>query len=143
MLSGLVADCLGKTNLAYEVNIDELKAGLAGAGFCPPLAQAIASSWQSAIGKLCAMPLAMPAGLNVMQSQRVIHDHTSTHAPMLFAVEIQRQLASRELIGQLQALTADAADAPLHALHMLFQVQCDQLRQYCTQLLEQKGAQTG
>ncbi|MDB5757491.1 MAG: hypothetical protein JWM30_780 [Burkholderia sp.] len=141
MLSGLVAKCLDKTNLEYKVNIEELKASLVDAGFCPPLAQAIALSWQSAIGRLCAMPLVIPAGLNVTQILRDIHDHTSTHAPALFAAEMQWQLTSRTLLEQLQAMTADADDAALQALHVLFQVQCDQLRQYCEQLLAQETSQ--
>ena len=44
--------------------------------------------------------------LNVTQSMQVIHDHTASHAPKLFAAEMQRQLAAHSLLTPLQSTVA-------------------------------------
>lgn len=44
--------------------------------------------------------------LNVMQSMQVIHDHTASHAPKLFAAQMQRQLAAHSLLTLLQPTMA-------------------------------------
>ena len=139
MLDELVGSCLAKTNLEYQVSLDELKASLVGVGFYPPLAQAIALSWQAAIGSLQTMPIHMRPGLNVTHTMRVIHEHTVSHAPTLFAAEMQRQLAAHRLPENLQTTMGETNDEGLHAL---FQIQCDQLRQFCEQLLGSSTSNT-
>ena len=46
--------------------------------------------------------------------------------------ELLRLLDSRNLLKQLDAMMSDINDEGMHAQ---FQIQCDQLRQYCEQLL--------
>ena len=132
MLDELVGNCLARTNLEYQISLDELKASLAGVGFYLPVAEAIALSWQAAIGSVQTMAIDIPPGLNVMQSLRVIREHTAPHAPMLFAAEMQRQLAAHRLLENMQATMGKSSDEGLHAL---FQIQCDQSMQFCEQLL--------
>ena len=83
------------------------------------------------------MPIHMPPGLNLQQTMRFIHAHTALHAPTLFAAEMQRQLAAHRLLENLQTTMGETNDEGLHAL---FQIQCDQLRQFCEQLLDRPAS---
>jgi ankyrin repeat protein len=140
MLEKVVPFCLAKIGLAYEVDSIALKSSLVDEGYCAPVAQAIALGWQAASPALQTRDMTVPAGLTMAQVMQFMRRQTELHAPAEFALAMQRQLAYRDNLSQLQAMLGDGND---EGLHVLFQIHCDQLRQYCEQSLEQESAHTG
>jgi ankyrin repeat protein len=140
MLDKLIPACLARTVLEYEVDSVAFTRSLADDGFCAPVAQAIALGWKAAIAALQVRKTAMAAGLTMAQVMQFMRKQTELQAPAEFALAMRCQLRSRDNLSQLQAMLGSGNDEGLHAL---FQVQCDQLLQYCEQLLEQESAHTG
>ncbi|MDB5853426.1 MAG: ankyrin repeat-containing protein [Herminiimonas sp.] len=136
MLEQLIPNCLAKTTLDYQVDTEALTSSLIGPGFLAPVAQAIATIWKSALATLEAQPIIMPAGLTVKQTVQYLLDHTRQKAPKLFARAMQRELRSQTLVTALRTLIGDLEGDEV--IDTLFQIQCDQLRQYCSQLLEKE-----
>lgn len=132
MLENLMSACLAKTNLTLQLNREDLSANLVDAGFMPPLAQCIATSWTSALATLDDEPGAMPAGCSRKEARQYLLNDIENRAPAPFATALQRELDSPALVAALRRFIADIKSA--EGLHMLFQIQCDQLRQYCAQL---------
>jgi ankyrin repeat protein len=135
MLDKLISDCLAKTNVAYQLNEDELGTSLVEAGFIGPVAQAIAMGWKSALAALGDEPVAIPTGLSIKQAMHYLRDNTATRAPALFASALMRELHSQKPLAALRILIGGLRDA--EGLDTLFQMQCDQLRQYCAHLMPQ------
>jgi ankyrin repeat protein len=132
MFENLVPDCLAGTSLARQVDAENLVANLVSAGWLTPLAQAIVTSWKSALSTLEAEPLAIAAGSTMQQINQCVFDNTERKAPQIFAQAMQRALAASALLAALRTWIGDAKSA--EGLDLLFQIQCDQLRQYCEQI---------
>jgi hypothetical protein len=132
MLERLVPNCLASTMLAYQVDEEALRATLVNAGFLKPVAQMITTSWKSALAALDADQVAIPAGYSAKQAAQYLCDHISRKAPEIFAQVMQRELGSPALLAGLRKLIGNTRAA--EGLEMLFQIQCDQLRQYCAQI---------
>ena len=132
MFENLVPDCLAGTSLARQVDAESLVANLVRAGWLTPLAQAIVTSWKSALTTLEAEPLAIAAGSTMQQITQCVFDNTERKAPQIFVQAMQRALAASALLAALRTWIGDAKSA--EGLDLLFQVQCDQLRQYCQQI---------
>lgn len=75
----------------------------------------------------------MPEQLTLGQLTQFAHAQIAQHGPALFARAMQHQLGSRERLTSLDSMLGATGDA---RLHVLLQLQCDQLRQYCAQMLE-------
>ncbi|MDB5756785.1 MAG: hypothetical protein JWM30_74 [Burkholderia sp.] len=131
MLDKLIQDCLAKTNFT-DVDTDALSASLVTEGWLAPLAQAIVRAWAAALASLAAEPLAIREGSTVKQVAQDLREHIETKAPRLFAQAMQRELGAQTLVTALRTWIGGARAA--EGLHMLFQIQCDQFRQYCEQL---------
>ena len=131
MLDNLMPGCLARTSLARQVDMETLIAGLVSAGWLAPLAQAIVTSWKSALATLEAEPLAIAAGSTMQQITQCVFENTERKAPRLFAQAMQRELAAPTLLAALRTWIGDTR--PAEGLELLFQIQCDQLRQYCEQ----------
>ena len=132
MMESLIDNCLARTNTDVEVNVAEFTESLIGQGYCSPVAQAMVRSWQAAMAALGALPMPPIASATIKQQMVVPKDHMARHAPSLFAQALLRDLASHEPVRQLSAMQDSKHDEVLHAL---FQVQCNQLRQFCEHLL--------
>jgi hypothetical protein len=76
--------------------------------------------------------MSLAANGTIKQLMATLQAHLAAHAPALFAQALLRHLASHATVRQLGAMQADSRD---EAMHALFQIQCDQLRQFCEQLL--------
>lgn len=133
MLDKLVPACLAWTGPGVQVAADTLRETLIEESFCAPLAQAIASAWCEAIATVAARILVIPVGLTMAQVMQLVQDQKASDAPREFALALRRQLASRDSLIMLQTMLGGTGDEGLHAL---FQVQCDQLLQFCEQLLD-------
>jgi hypothetical protein len=131
MLDKLIQDCLAKTSFT-DVDTDALRASLVTEGWLAPLAQAIVRAWAAALASLAAEPLALRDGSTVKQVAHDLREHIETKAPRLFAQAMQRELGAQTLVAALRTWIGGARAA--EGLHMLFQIQCDQFRQYCEQL---------
>ena len=132
MLEKLIPDCLAATSLARQVDVENLSANLLSAGWNSPLAQAIVTSWKVALATLESEPLAIPAGSTMRQVTQRVFKNTERKSPPIFAQAMQRELAAPMLLAALRTWIGDAKSA--EGLDLLFQVQCDQLRQYCEQI---------
>ena len=132
MLETLIPDCLARTSLARQVDAENLIASLVSAGWLKPLAQAIVASWKAALAVLEAEPLAIAAVSTMQQITQCVLENTERKAPQIFAQAMQRELAASTLLAALRTWIGDAKSA--EGLDLLFQIQCDQLRQYCEQI---------
>ena len=135
MLDKLVQACLASTNPSHEVETAALNASLVSAGWLPPLAQAIALSWKSAMAALESepVPIPIPAGSTMKQITQLLCESIERKAPPVFAQEMQRELRAQTVVAALRTWIGDAKS--VEGLDLLFQVQCDQLRQYCEQIM--------
>ena len=133
MLDKLVSDCLARTNPSHEVEMAALNASLVSAGWLPPLAQAMAMSWKAAMAALESEPVSIPAGSTMKQITQLLCDNIERKAPQIFAQAMQREQAAPMLLAVLRTWIGDAKSA--EGLDLLFQIQCDQLRQYCEQIV--------
>lgn len=133
MLDKLVQDCLARTNPSHEVEIAALNASLVSAGWLPPLAQAIALSWKSAMVALESepVPIPIPVGSTMKQITQLLCESIERKAPPVFAQEMQRELRAQTVVAALRTWIGNAKS--VEGLDLLFQIQCDQLRQYCEQ----------
>jgi hypothetical protein len=131
MLEALMPNCLAQSSFG-EVDMATLSARLVGEGWLAPLAQALVSAWTSAIATLENEPVAVPANATMKQVSLALREHVERNAPRLFAQAMQRELAGQTLVTALRKLIGKTTSA--ESLHLLFQVQCDQIRKYCEQL---------
>lgn len=132
MLENLIPDCLARTSLARQVDAEVLVANLVSAGWLTPLAQLIVTSWKLTLAALEAEPLAIPAGSTMQQITQSVIENTERKAPLYFSHAMQSAIAGPMLLAALRTWIGDAKSA--EALDLLFQIQCDQLRQYCGQI---------
>ena len=139
MLNGLFDACMATTGVEYRVDANALRARLIQEGYCAPLAEAIALGWKEAIAGLQDQRSAIPDGLTLGQVVQFVHRQIVARAPAVFALAMQRQLDTRERLTALSSMMDGSNDEGLHAL---FQLQCDQLRQYCAQVLEVADPET-
>jgi ankyrin repeat protein len=130
-LDKLMQDCLAKTSFT-EVDTDALGASLVRDGWLAPLAQAIVRAWTAALATLEAEPLAIAEGSTVKQVTQGLRETIERKAPRLFAQAMQRELAAPALLAALRTWIGGARAA--EGFDLLFQIQCDQFRQYCEQL---------
>jgi ankyrin repeat protein len=131
MLENLVAQCIAGTDPSSQVDADTLTSNLVNAGWLPPLARAVALAWKSALSTLESDPLFIPAGSTVKQITQLLRENIERKAPRLLAQALQRELALPALIATFRTLIGDLKAA--EALDMQFQIQVDQLRQFCEQ----------
>lgn len=94
--------------------------------------QRIETSWSSTLATLDDEPGDMLAGCSRIEARQYLLDDIANRAPAPFAAALQRELDSPALVTALRDFIGDLKSA--EGLHMLFQIQCDQLRQYCAQL---------
>ena len=125
-------DCLARTGLARQVDAENLVADLVSAGWLMPLAQAIVTSWKSTLAALEAEPLAIAPESTMQQINQSVVENTERKAPPIFAQAMQRELAAQTLVAALRTWIGEAQS--VEGLDLLFQVQCDQLKQYCEQI---------
>jgi ankyrin repeat protein len=136
ILGELIPACKAQTGMLFAINVDALTNSLVYAGYCPPLANAIATSWQAAMARLQLATVNMPASVSLIQGMQLINDTIALRLPAVFSDEIRKQLDSQELLTQFRSALSEADASDNDVLHLLFQAQCDQLRQYCEQLLD-------
>ena len=110
-----------------------MNASLVSEGWLPPLAQAMAMSWKAALAALESEPVSIPAGLTMKQVTQLLCGNIERKAPQVFAQAMQRALAAPTLLAALRTWIGDAKS--VEGLDLLFQIQCDQLRQYCEQIV--------
>jgi hypothetical protein len=129
MFENLVQDCLARTDLAHQVDCGELSASLVNAGFLKPVAQAIAAAWAVALAVQGEAPALVPTGYTGRQLAQFMRDDVAAKAPEPFRKALQRELALPALLTAFRTLVGTTKQAD--ALDLMFQIQCDQLRQYC------------
>ena len=155
MAQELMPACLFRTGLENAVDTETLIAVLHKARWLKPVAQAIATSWEAALAALGAEPVSMPAGSTLKQMAHLLSEHVRREAPLRFAQMLQKELAAPTLLAVKRAWQErtwmertgwerrdrEAGSKPVfkmlthEGIELLFQIQCDQLRQYCEQLL--------
>jgi ankyrin repeat protein len=131
MVNALVQACMAASASSDPVEIDALRARLVDAGWLAPVAQAIAVSWKSPLAALEAGPAALPASSSIKPASTSGRRRVEREAPRLFAQALLRELDSPSLIAALRTLIGDNKAA--EPIDILFQAQCDQLRQFCEQ----------
>lgn len=132
MFEQLMPACRQQTDPDAGVNVQALQNSLARAGFLPPLAHAVARSWEAALRELNARPLNVPPGATIGQVRKLLDDATAGGHVRHFAAILPVVLRQQELVAQFRLLMT-GSPASAGVLDHLFQVQCDQLRQYCEQ----------
>jgi ankyrin repeat protein len=130
MQEKLIPRCLAAVTLNYRVDSLALMHSLVSDGYCVPVAQDIALSWQAALEVVQEKSTStiIPAGLTIKQLLHFVMGQTALHAPAPFARALQGQLAGE--VGMTQPGQSNN-EAP----HGLLQVQRNQLRRFCAQLL--------
>jgi hypothetical protein len=136
MLGELIPACKARTGMLMAINLDVLRTSLIDAGYFAPLASAIAMSWQAAMATVQLTTVNMPASVSLIQGMQLINDEIALRMPAVFSAEMLKQLKSQELLSQFRSALSEADASDNDVLHALFQAQCDQLRQYCEQLLD-------
>ena len=131
MVNELVQACMAASASSDRVEIDALKARLVDAGWLAPVAQAIAVSWKSALAAQEAGPAALPASSSIKPASTSGRRRVEREAPRLFAQALLRELNSPSRIAALRTLIG--GDKAAEPIDILFQAQCDQLRQFCEQ----------
>lgn len=139
LMSTLVDDCMASIGLNGTLDSEKLSAVMLDNGYCAPVAQAIATSWQDTVSILREKPVSAPAGATFDQLAALLQAVVDAHAPALFAETLARHLASHTILHELGSLQHDGIDEGLHAQ---FQIQCDQLKQLCAQLLDKPARGT-
>ena len=143
MLEQLMPACLARTGLDNQVDKKTLIADLVRVGWLMPVAQAIVASWESTRAILDAELVPIPEGSTMRQILQRVHEHDNRRAPLFFVQALQRELAAPTLLAALRTwLKLPTIRLPHCTLEMLthegidalFQIQCDQLRQYCEQI---------
>ena len=132
MLGKIMPACKGHTAGDYQVDVAGLAAVLVGHGLIAPLASAVAESWKRAIGTLMGMPLQIPSGATFAEVARLMDEAVERQGQLHFASILPGMLNQAALLAELGKMTGAAEEDK--ALHLLFQIQCDQLRQYCRQI---------
>lgn len=132
LLESMVPNCLALTSRSYGIDALALEMRQTDAGFLPPLAHAIAHSWQLALAGIAQMDVKVPALSTHQQLTQALKDLAERAAPALFAQALSASLSSHALVEGLRHLIGDMKNAEL--IDVLFQIQCDQLRQYCRQM---------
>lgn len=131
MVNELMRACMAASVYPNRVDIDALRAMLVDAGWLAPVAQAIAVSWRSAFAALEAGPAALPASSGITPASTSWRGRVEREAPRLFAQALSREFDSQSLVAALHKLIGDSKAA--EPIDILFQAQCDQLRQFCEQ----------
>jgi hypothetical protein len=134
MLKKLIPRCLAGVTLDYKVDAHALIASLVSNGYCVPVAQAIARSWQAALAAVQekSTSTVLPAGLTLKQVLEFVSEQTALHARVLFAQALQRELANQLPLAQRNYTPARSSDGAWNAM---LEIQSNQLRQFCSQLL--------
>jgi ankyrin repeat protein len=132
MLEKIMPACKGHTAGDYQVDVAGLAAVLVGHGLIGPLASAVAESWKKAVGMMMGMPLQIPSGGTFAQVANLMGEALGRHGQLHFASILPGILNKSDLLAALGKMTGAAEEDK--ALHLLFQIQCDQLRQYCRQI---------
>lgn len=131
MVNELVQACMAASASASRVDVEALCANLVDAGWLAPVARPIAMSWQSALAALKAVPAALPASSSITPASTSWRGRVEREAPRLFAQALSREFDSQSLVAALHKLIGDSKAA--EPIDILFQAQCDQLRQFCEQ----------
>ena len=144
-LDTLFDGCMKNMGIGGQTDVDGLKAALLDEGFCAPVATAIAASWQAAVKAVEQDTMTVPPGMTLAAVMALSRAYITERTPLLFAREMLRELDSRDRLSDLQAAMADEDDEDDKddeddehddGLHLMFQIQCAQLRQYCEQTLD-------
>jgi hypothetical protein len=135
MFEQLLPACRQHTDSDAGVNVQALQASLGNTGLLAPLAHAVARSWQAALLDLHAQPLIVPPGATIGQARKILDDAMASGHPRHFAAILPAVLRQPELLAQFRALMT-ASPSSAGVLDHIFQVQCDQLRQYGEQLAQ-------
>jgi hypothetical protein len=148
MLEELMPACLFRTGLENAVDTETLITELCKARWLKPVAQAIVTSWEAALAALGAEPVSLPAGLTLKQITQLLSEHVKREAPLRFVQMLQKELAAPTLLAAkrtwqertwMERRGFGRGDEPVfkmlthEGIELLFQIQCDQLRQYCEQ----------
>lgn len=146
MLEELIPACLFRTGLENAVDTKTLMADLDKARWLKPVAQAIVTSWEAALAALGAEPVSLPTGLTLKQITQLLSEHVKREAPLRFVQLLQKELAAPTLLAakrtwlertwmERRGFARDSEPVFKMLTHegieLLFQIQCDQLRQYC------------
>lgn len=132
LIGMLIASCLAQTSPRYEVRPGDLKDCLAQAGFIEPLAGVIASGWQTVLAGIRGKTTRTPEGLSLLDTIEYVHQNVIGDAQAVLARALKENLKQRSLLTSFEV-----ALVPSHeeVVHMLFQIQCDWLSQFCEQSL--------
>ena len=148
MLEELMPACLFRTGLENAVDTETLIAELCKARWLKPVAQTIVTSWEAALAALGAEPVSLPAGLTLKQITQLLSEHVKREAPLRFVQMLQKELAAPTLLAAkrtwqertwMERRGFGQGEEPVfkmlthEGIELLFQIQCDQLRQYCEQ----------
>ena len=133
MLNQLMPACLARTGFDFQLDAHAFKTGLIDAGLLPPLANMLATCWQTTLQSLAAKPMPTSQLGNFAEITKFIRTRIEADGPGLFAREILRQIDGPELLKQWRATLGESKS---EGLFFLFDDQCRQLREYAAQLGE-------
>jgi hypothetical protein len=135
MLNQLMPACLARTDFDFQLDAHAFKTGLTDAGLLPPLANMLATCWQTTLQSLAAKPIPTSqfGSLSLAEITKFIRTRIEADGPGLFAREILRQIDGADLLAQWRIALGDSKN---ERLFFLFDDQCRQLREYAKQMGE-------
>ena len=132
MAASLVASCTAATKSDASYQTGAVRMSVEDLGYSPAAAHAIATSWEKMLRVTRARVVVASARRTGIPMTGPRDNPIAEDAPALFAAELLRQLDSDDCMAELLSILGD----PNHeVMHAQFQIQCDQLRQYCRQTL--------
>jgi ankyrin repeat protein len=129
----LLNRCLDQTSLKYEVRAVELEERLVQAGFIEPVARITVSAWQAVLSKMQEQAIVIPSGLSFVETMDFVQGFVVQSAQSMLPVALKENLRGRSLVRSLEAILISN---PEEVIHLLFQIQCDWISQFCEQALE-------
>lgn len=129
----LLNHCLDQTSLKYEVRAAELEECLVQAGFIEPVARITVSAWQTVLSRMQERAMVIPSGLSFVKTIEFVQKFVIDGAQSMLPTALKENLRGRALVRSLEAILISN---PEEVIHLLFQIQCDWISQFCEQALE-------
>ena len=133
MLQAVIPRCLAEVALDYNVDTHALSAILASDGYCLPVAQAIALSWQAALAGVRQKTIntIIPAGMTMNKLMQFVREQTVLLGLPLFTRALQGALADQLRLAQVFPNSVQCSNDVQGAL---LRIQGDQLGRFFSPL---------
>lgn len=133
LVNSIIEHCFEQTNPKYELRANVLRDCLVREGFMEPIANVIASSWQSVLAQMQQEKINIKPDLSFVQTVNYIHEYFIKEAEIRLAKVLKENLAEWSLVTTVRALFLPRKD---EAMDVLFETQCNWVSEFCAQTIK-------